>query len=151
MVYQVCFIQLYPGLWLELVSQGLSTLGSVGIVGLYATIVVSLGALIRKVVPVSYNIAFMTLSDPLPLLQLINIMEVCRHTVYPYVFYNSMIQWFNDSFIRRNHLKDEWRIWYIVMKIFRSPELLTRFTKKSPYQGVICDLDDMPIVPPPPH
>ena len=71
------------GLQVELVSQGLNTLGSVGIVGLYATIIVSLGALLRKLVPVSYNIIFMTLSDPLPLLQLINIMEVCRVTDYP--------------------------------------------------------------------
>lgn len=46
----------------------------------------------------------------------------------------------------RNHSKDEYRIWYIVMKIFRSPELLCRFTKKPPTQGVILDEDDYPII-----
>ena len=124
-----------------MVSQGLNTLGSVGIVGLYATIIVSLGALLRKLVPVSYNMIFMTLSDPLPLLQLINIMEVCRVTDYPYVK-----QWIT-LMISNNH-KDEWRIWYIIMKIFRSPELLVRFTKKPPYQGVIYDEDTLPVAPP---
>ena len=103
-------------------------MGSVGIVGLYATILVSLGALLRKIVPPTYNIIFMTLSDPLPLLQLIKIMEICRITEYP------------------NHLKDEFRIWYVVMKIFRNPDLLVRFTKKPPLEGVICDTDDLPTI-----
>lgn len=68
----------------EIVSQGLSTLGSVGIVGLYVTILVSLGALVRKVVPEGWSIIHLTLSDPLPLLQLIDIMEICRDSEYPY-------------------------------------------------------------------
>lgn len=46
----------------------------------------------------------------------------------------------------RNHSKDEYRIWYIIMKIFRSPVLLCRFTKKPPTQGVILDEDDYPII-----
>ena len=121
----------------ELISEGLSQMGSVGIVGLYATIIVSLGALVRKIVPPSYNIAFMTLSDPLPLLQLINVMEICRITNYPYLY--------RLYFMCSNHPKDEFRIWYVVMKIFRSPDLLVRFTKKPPVQGVICDADDLPI------
>ena len=45
----------------------------------------------------------------------------------------------------RGHLRDEYDIWYIIMKIFRSPDLLVRFTKKPPVQGVICDADDLPI------
>ena len=67
----------------EIVSQGLSTLGSVGIVGLYVTILVSLGALIRKIVPEGWSLVYMTISDPLPVLQLIDIMEVCRDSDYP--------------------------------------------------------------------
>ena len=51
--------------------------------GLYVSILVSLGALIRKVVPHAWYIVYMTLSDALPLLQLIDIMEICRITEYP--------------------------------------------------------------------
>lgn len=36
-------------------------------------------------------------------------------------------------------------MYYIALKIFRSPELLCRFTKKPPTQGVICDDDDLVI------
>ena len=63
--------------------EGLSSLGNVGIVGLYATIMVSLGAMIRNVIPTAWSIVYVTLSDPLPLLQLIDVMEVCRKTNYP--------------------------------------------------------------------
>ena len=112
----------------QLIYQSLSSLGSVGIVGLYATIMVSLGAIVRNVIPTAWNIVYITLSNPLPLLQLIDVMEVCRLTNYP------------------NHSKDEFRIWYIVMKIFRSPALLCRFTKKPPTQGVILDDDDYPLI-----
>lgn len=68
---------------IEIVSQGLSTLGSVGIVGLYVTILASLGAIVRKVVPEGWSIVNMTLSDPLPLLQIIDIMAICRDSDYP--------------------------------------------------------------------
>lgn len=67
----------------EFVYEGLSSLGNVGIVGLYATIMVSLGAMIRNVIPTAWSIVYVTLSDPLPLLQLIDVMEVCRKTNYP--------------------------------------------------------------------
>lgn len=67
----------------EIVAQWLSQLGNAGIVGLYVSILVSLGALIRKVVPNAWYIVYMTLSDALPLLQLIDIMEICRITEYP--------------------------------------------------------------------
>ena len=54
-----------------------------GIVGLYATILVSLGAVIRNAIPTAWSIVYITLSDPLPLLQLIDVMEVCRKMKYP--------------------------------------------------------------------
>lgn len=54
-----------------------------GIVGLYATIMVSLGAMIKNVIPTAWSIVYNTLSDPLPLLQLIDVMEVCRMMNYP--------------------------------------------------------------------
>ena len=69
---------------IEIVSQGLSQLGSVGIVGLYVTIMASLGALVRKVIPEGWSIIHMTISDPLPLLQIIDIMAICRDSDYPY-------------------------------------------------------------------
>ena len=64
-------------------SRVLSSLGNVGIVGLYATIMVSLGAMIKNVIPTAWSIVYVTLSDPLPLLQLIDVMEVCRMMNYP--------------------------------------------------------------------
>ena len=67
----------------EFVYEGLSSLGNVGIVGLYATIMVSLGAMIKNVIPTAWSIVYVTLSDPLPLLQLIDVMEVCRMMNYP--------------------------------------------------------------------
>ena len=44
---------------------------------------VSLGAIVRNVIPTAWNIVYITLSNPLPLLQLIDVMEVCRLTNYP--------------------------------------------------------------------
>lgn len=54
--------------------------------GLYVTILVSLGALVRKIVPEGWSIIHMTLSDPFPLLQLVDIMAICRDSDYPYKF-----------------------------------------------------------------
>lgn len=121
----------------ELVAQWLSQLGSVGIVGLYVTIIVSLGALLRKMVPNAWYILYMTLSDALPLLQLIDIMEICRITEYPWEH--------GENVIHRGHLKDEYQIWYIVMKVYRSPELLCAFTKANPTYSVLCDEDNYDI------
>lgn len=47
------------------------------------TILASLGAIVRKVVPEGWSIVNMTLSDPLPLLQIIDIMAICRDSDYP--------------------------------------------------------------------
>ena len=97
----------------EIVAQWLSQLGNAGIVGLYVSILVSLGALIRKVVPNAWYIVYMTLSDAL------------------------------RRITDRGHLRDEYDIWYTIMKIYRSPDLLCQFTKTNPTYGVVCDEDDL--------
>ena len=75
----------------------------------------------------------MTLSDALPVLQLIDIMEICRITEYPWKC--------GGNVMCRGHLRDEYQIWYIIMKVFRSPDLLCAFTKANPTYGIVCDED----------
>ena len=121
---------------LSLLDSADPILGSIGIIGLYITILITVGGVIRnfllpQVTDLLYLLYFLIIpsyseiADSRLLLSLIHSIYICRYSNY------------------RNHFKDEKRIYELLIRVFRSSDLFVKLTEELPnhksVRNVICE------------
>lgn len=120
----------------ELLASSISSLGSASITGLYIIVLVTVGAYFRSfLVPDVTTIMYVTLPDPLPILELICGLYITRIDTYKWERRMRMT--------RRGHLRDESKISGLIMNVFRSNELLMRLTRANALFGVLQMKDEL--------
>ena len=106
--------------------------GNVGIIGLYITILLTVGGIIRNfLLPQVSTIMlasrrsvtrrYTSIPDADLLLDLIHSLYICRFSNYSFRM--------DVKMTIRGHYKDEKRIFELLIRIFRSPELLVKLTE----------------------
>ncbi|KAK8792902.1 hypothetical protein WA158_005066 [Blastocystis sp. Blastoise] len=112
----------------DIVAEGLSMIGSVGITGLYITILFTLGSVVKNIlIPRPESILYFTLQDPASILSLLHGLYICRLLKYP------------------EYLNDEYSLFNLIVRVFRSPEVLTRVTGERPTRGVFVLDEDQEV------
>ena len=119
-----------------MLASSISSLGSASITGLYIIVLVTVGAYFRSfLVPDVTTIMYVTLPDPLPILELICGLYITRIDTYKWEM--------REEMSCRGHLRDESKISGLIMNVFRSNELLMRLTRSNALFGVLQMKDEL--------
>lgn len=110
----------------QLLASSISSLGSASITGLYVIVLITVGTYFRSfLVPAVASIAYVTMPDPLPVLELICGLYITRIDQY------------------KGHLKDESKICDLIITIIRSNAMLVQLTRVQPLYGVLQIKDEL--------